>query len=166
MIRDRLNYDSDFHKLFLNNKMFTTMSPTDRKSWLIKLSNIDYDYSLAYFRRLLSRDRDIRGTIKVLSNKLLEEQSHLLNNEIKDKYKEDLINLNLFIDMLLTNKSQSRINNSKNIDIDNILNINEKLLLKISTKYPLSEIDGVINSNSYRIQELAVIVEKDIELLD
>ena len=165
IIRDRLNYDSDFHKLFLNNKMFTTMSPTDRKSWLIKLSNIDYDYSLAYFRRLLSRDRDIRGTVKVLSNKLLEEQSHLLNNEIKDKYKEDLINLNLFIDMLLTNKSQSRTNNSKNIDIDNILNINEKLLLRISTKYPLSEIDGVINSNSYRIQELAVIIEKDIELL-
>lgn len=166
LIKDRLNYDSEFHDLFLNNKMFTTMSPTDRKNWLIKLSNIDYDYSLAYFKRLLTRDRDIRGTIKVLSNKLLEEQSHLLNNEIKEKYKEDLINLNLLIDLLLTNKSQSKINNSKNIDIDNIFNINEKVLLKISTDYPLSELDNIISNNSFRIKELNTIVEKDIELLE
>jgi recombinational DNA repair ATPase RecF len=68
LVKEKLKYDIDYHKLFLGITNFTTMSPSERKEWLIRLSNVNYDYSLGYFKRLLSRDRDIRGTIKILNS--------------------------------------------------------------------------------------------------
>lgn len=165
LIKDKLNYDYEFHRLFTNVKNFTSMSPTDRKAWLIKLSSIDYDYSLAYFKRLLTRDRDIRGTIKVMSNKLVEEQTSLLKDDVKEKYKEDLLVLNQVIDSLLENIDNTTSSN-KQIDIDNILLQNDKIFSKILTSVPYNELDNKIKEKDLYIKELLFKIKNNLEQLD
>lgn len=165
LIKHKLNYDYEFHRLFTNVKNFTSMSPTDRKAWLIKLSSIDYDYSLAYFKRLLTRDRDIRGTIKVMSNKLVEEQTSLLKDDVKEKYKEDLLVLNQVIDSLLENIDNTT-NSNKQIDIDNILLQNDKIFSKILTSVPYDELDNKIKEKDLYIKELLFKIKNNLEQLD
>ena len=165
LIKAKFNYDSDFHKLFTNVKSFTGMTATDRKAWLIKLSSIDYDYSLAYFKRLLSRDRDIRGTIKVMSNKLVEEQTSLLKDEVKEKYKEDLSVINQLIDLLLVNIDSSNSNNKK-IDIDSIMLENDKIFSKILTDIPYDLLEDKIQEKNNIIKELLFSIKSNLDLLD
>lgn len=165
LIKSKFNYDVEFHKLFTNVKNFTDMTSADRKAWLIKLSIIDYDYSLAYFKRLLSRDRDIRGTIKVMSNKLVEEQTNLLQDEVKEKYKEDLNVLNQVIDSLLVSINNNSENN-KQIDIDTIIDTNDKLFSKILTSIPYSMIDSEIKEKEISIKETMFRIKSNLDLLD
>ena len=165
LIKAKFNYDSDFHKLFTNVKSFTGMTASDRKAWLIKLSSIDYDYSLAYFKRLLSRDRDIRGTIKVMSNKLVEEQTSLLKDEVKEKYKEDLSVINQLIDLLLVNIDSNNSNNKK-IDIDSIMLENDKIFSKILTDIPYDLLEDKIQEKNNIIKELLFRIKSNLDLLD
>lgn len=155
LVKEKLNYDPDYHKLFLGLTNFTTMSPSERKEWLIKLSNVNYDYSLAYFKRLLSRDRDIRGTIKILNSKLMEDKVNLLTDEVKLKYKEDLKAVSSLIDTMLENKEKISLNNE---DYNKVLNtmvvVNNNLISRISTNVVLKEIDYEISKVSSEIEYL------------
>jgi len=155
LVKEKLNYDSDYHKLFLGLTNFTTMSPSERKEWLIKLSNVNYDYSLAYFKRLLSRDRDIRGTIKILNSKLMEDKVNLLTDEVKLKYKEDLKAVSSLIDTMLENKEKISLNNEDyNKILDTMVVVNNNLISKISTKVILNDIDIEISKISNDIEHL------------
>lgn len=161
LIKEKLNYDYEFHKLFLGLTNFTTMSPSERKEWLIRLSNVNYDYSLAYFKRLLSRDRDIRGTIKILNSKLMEDKVNLLTDEIKLKYKEDLKAVSTLIDTMLENKEKISFNsNDYNKILESMILVNNNLISKISTDVVLKDIDIEISKTSNEIEHL----EKDNEI--
>ena len=119
------------------------MSPSERKEWLIRLSNVNYDYSLGYFKRLLSRDRDIRGTIKILNSKLMEDRVNLLTDEIKLKYKEDLKAVSTLIDTMLENKEKISFNNNDyNKILESMILVNENLISKICTNVALKDIDN------------------------
>lgn len=158
LIKEKLKYDFEYHKLFLGLSNFTTMSPSERKEWLIRLSNVNYDYSLAYFKRLLSRDRDIRGTIKILNSKLMEDKVNLLTEEIKTKYKEDLKVVSKLIDGMLENKEKIAFdNNDYNKMLESVILVNNNLISKISTDIVLKDIDSEISKISNSIE----YIEKD-----
>lgn len=161
LVKEKLNYDSEYHKLFLGLSNFTTMSPSERKEWLIRLSNVNYDYSLAYFKRLLSRDRDIRGTIKILNSKLMEDKVNLLTDEIKLKYKEDLKAVTSLIDTMLENKEKIAFNNNDyNKILESMILVNNNLISKISTDIVLKDIDTEITKTSNNIEH----IEKENEI--
>lgn len=161
IIKEKLKYDFEYHKLFLGLSNFTSMSPTERKEWLIRLSNVNYDYSLAYFKRLLSRDRDIRGTIKILNSKLMEDKVNLLTDEIKLKYKEDLKAVSSLIDIMLENKEKIAFNNNDyNKMLESMILVNNSLISKISTDIVLKDIDFELSKVTNNIEHL----EKDNEI--
>lgn len=167
LVKEILKYDMESHKLFLGISNITTMSPNERKEWLIRLSHVDYDYSLAYYRRLLSRERDIKGSVKILSSKLLEDKVNLLTDEVKTKYKEDLRVINILIDNALENKETVTF---RDVDYNHILNTletaNKTLLNRITTKVVLSKIDDAIATVSAEIkniEEQNVIYIKQLE---
>ncbi len=161
LVKEKLKYDTDYHKLFLGITNFTTMSPSERKEWLIRLSNVNYDYSLGYFKRLLSRDRDIRGTIKILNSKLMEDRVNLLTDEIKLKYKEDLKAVSMLIDTMLENKEKIAFNNNDyNKMLESMILVNNSLISKISTDVVLKDIDFELSKVTNSIEHL----EKDNEI--
>ena len=167
LVKEKLKYDTDYHKLFLGITNFTTMSPSERKEWLIRLSNVNYDYSLGYFKRLLSRDRDIRGTIKILNSKLMEDKVNLLTDEIKLKYKEDLKAVSTLIDTMLENKEKiSFDNNDYNKILESMILVNENLISKICTKVALKDIDNEISKISNELEHLDKINTVKIKQLE
>ena len=167
LVKEKLKYDTDYHKLFLGITNFTTMSPSERKEWLIRLSNVNYDYSLGYFKRLLSRDRDIRGTIKILNSKLMEDKVNLLTDEIKLKYKEDLKAVSTLIDTMLENKEKIFFNNNdyKKI-LESMILVNENLISKICTNVALKDIDNEISKISNELEHLDKINTVKIKQLE
>ena len=166
LVKEKLKYDTDYHKLFLGITNFTTMSPSERKEWLIRLSNVNYDYSLAYFKRLLSRDRDIRGTIKILNSKLMEDKVNLLTDEIKLKYKEDLKAVTSLIDTMLENKEKIAFNNNDyNKILDSMILVNNNLISKISTDVVLKDIDTEVTKTSNNIEHIEKENETKIKQL-
>ena len=167
LVKEKLKYDIDYHKLFLGITNFTTMSPSERKEWLIRLSNVNYDYSLGYFKRLLSRDRDIRGTIKILNSKLMEDRVNLLTDEIKLKYKEDLKAVSTLIDTMLENKEKiSFDNNDYNKILESMILVNENLISKICTNVALKDIDNEISKISNELEHLDKINTVKIKQLE
>ena len=167
LVKEKLKYDIDYHKLFLGIANFTTMSPSERKEWLIRLSNVNYDYSLGYFKRLLSRDRDIRGTIKILNSKLMEDRVNLLTDEIKLKYKEDLKAVSTLIDTMLENKEKISFNNNDyNKILESMILVNENLISKICTKVALKDIDNEISKISNELEHLDKINTVKIKQLE
>ena len=167
LVKEKLKYDIDYHKLFLGITNFTTMSPSERKEWLIRLSNVNYDYSLGYFKRLLSRDRDIRGTIKILNSKLMEDKVNLLTDEIKLKYKEDLKAVSTLIDTMLENKEKiSFDNNDYNKILESMILVNENLISKICTNVALKDIDNEISKISNELEHLDKINTVKIKQLE
>ena len=167
LVKEKLKYDTDYHKLFLGITNFTTMSPSERKEWLIRLSNVNYDYSLGYFKRLLSRDRDIRGTIKILNSKLMEDKVNLLTDEIKLKYKEDLKAVSTLIDTMLENKEKiSFDNNDYNKILESMILVNENLISKICTNVALKDIDNEISKISNELEHLDKINTVKIKQLE
>ena len=167
LVKEKLKYDTDYHKLFLGITNFTTMSPSERKEWLIRLSNVNYDYSLGYFKRLLSRDRDIRGTIKILNSKLMEDKVNLLTDEIKLKYKEDLKAVSTLIDTMLENKEKiSFDNNDYNKILESMILVNENLISKICTNVALKDIDNEISKISNESEHLDKINTVKIKQLE
>ena len=167
LVKEKLKYDTDYHKLFLGITNFTTMSPSERKEWLIRLSNVNYDYSLGYFKRLLSRDRDIRGTIKILNSKLMEDKVNLLTDEIKLKYKEDLKAVSTLIDTMLENKEKISFNNNDyNKILESMILVNENLISKICTNVALKDIDNEISKISNELEHLDKINTVKIKQLE
>lgn len=167
LVKEKLKYDTDYHKLFLGITNFTTMSPSERKEWLIRLSNVNYDYSLGYFKRLLSRDRDIRGTIKILNSKLMEDRVNLLTDEIKLKYKEDLKAVSTLIDTMLENKEKISFNNNDyNKILESMILVNENLISKICTNVALKDIDNEISKISNEVEHLDKINTVKIKQLE
>ena len=167
LVKEKLKYDIDYHKLFLGITNFTTMSPSERKEWLIRLSNVNYDYSLGYFKRLLSRDRDIRGTIKILNSKLMEDRVNLLTDEIKLKYKEDLKAVSTLIDTMLENKEKISFNNNDyNKILESMILVNENLISKICTNVALKDIDNEISKISNELEHLDKINTVKIKQLE
>lgn len=167
LVKEKLKYDIDYHKLFLGITNFTTMSPSERKEWLIRLSNVNYDYSLGYFKRLLSRDRDIRGTIKILNSKLMEDKVNLLTDEVKLKYKEDLKAVSTLIDTMLENKEKiSFDNNDYNKILESMILVNENLISKISTSVALKDIDNEISKATNELEHLDKINAVKIKQLE
>ena len=167
LVKEKLKYDIDYHKLFLGITNFTTMSPSERKEWLIRLSNVNYDYSLGYFKRLLSRDRDIRGTIKILNSKLMEDKVNLLTDEIKLKYKEDLKAVSTLIDTMLENKEKISFNNNDyNKILESMILVNENLISKICTNVALKDIDNEISKISNELEHLDKINTVKIKQLE
>lgn len=165
LVKEKLKYDMEYHKLFLGLSNFTSMSPSERKEWLIRLSNVNYDYSLAYFKRLLSRDRDIRGTIKILNSKLMEDKVNLLTDETKIKFKEDLKAVSTLIDTMLENKEKISFNNNDyNKILESMILVNNNLISKISTDIVLKDIDveisKVSNDTEYLEKENTVKIKQ------
>lgn len=166
LVKEHLGYDAEFHNLFLGITSFTSMPLSIRKNWIIKLSNIDYNYSMAYFKRLVSRDRDIKGSIKILAGKLMEDKSHALDEELKNKYREDFKNINDLIYLLLENKDNNIVDNIREDNLEELFNINDKLLNRIKTDIPLDELSSKINEIENDISLTKNNLNHNISLLD
>lgn len=72
MVWQKFGIDKEIQDIRIGKRKFTELSPSDRKSWISRISHADYTYALVYYQKLLSHYRDTLGSIKTDQNRLLE----------------------------------------------------------------------------------------------
>lgn len=89
-------------KILLGHKLFTRMSPSERKKWITDISTIDYVYPVTVYNDLRSRHRDIVGGIKLLQANITAGTKAAISDEVISKLASDKKHLQALVDHMLT----------------------------------------------------------------
>lgn len=101
LVEEHFNLTPAKVDIMLGLTKFVNMSPTERKSIITSITNIDYVYPIALYNRIKSKQRDLVGGIKVLRNKIKLAEQKLLKQEDITILQNDVDNLKKFRDYIL-----------------------------------------------------------------
>lgn len=152
--------------LMNNTSHFTNMSIAERKYWFSVISDDDHSYGLSVYKELLSRLRDVKGSIKITSSRIADESSKLLKEQDLVNLTQDHTNLLDELDYLLQNKKQiSMSSQDVNKNLEYLYKQKDKLLRaieEIKNRYPkigdldtieLSKSEGVLSSSLSTVKD-------------
>lgn len=89
LVKRHFGITTDIHELALGNECFTSMSPSRRKEWFIRLCDTNYDYAIRVYNKLKEKHRDCSGAIKLAKKRLVAESEKLIqDDEEKRLHKE------------------------------------------------------------------------------
>ena len=101
LIKEHTGITPNIQKVLLGGKLFTRMSPMERKEWLTEMSAIDYTYPVSVYNKLRTEHRDIVGGIKLLQANITRATQTMLSEELLDKLTTDRKYTAKLIDHLL-----------------------------------------------------------------
>ena len=173
LVKQIFGLTPEIHELMLGNIKFHEMTGSLRRYWFTKLSNTNYDYALYIYNKLKEEERDISGTIKLLSNRLVQEINNVLTEDKLKTINEEVIQLRELLNLCLDNKhpitTQTNIIISKLDQIECIIknkNIEFKELISLIHRFKtnvsldiltLEDIDNRILNNISNINGLKLI---------
>lgn len=97
------------HELITGQVLFTEMSTADRRKWLTMLSDTDFTYAFAIFHKLSSAARDMQGTFKQVSERLVNEQKKLKGLGETEEWSEEAGQLQQELDVLYQSRSNRNL---------------------------------------------------------
>lgn len=77
LLKEHFGIDQDIYKLMTGLTSFTDMSANERKRWIDKVSPIDMTYITGVYDRVRKTARDVKGAIKVNTERMHREQTRL-----------------------------------------------------------------------------------------
>ena len=101
LIKEHTGITPNIQRVLLGGKLFTRMSPMERKEWLTEMSAIDYTYPVSVYNKLRTEHRDIVGGIKLLQANITRATQTMLSEELLDKLTTDRKYTAKLIDHLL-----------------------------------------------------------------
>ena len=107
LVKEYFSITNDIQNVLIGLNAFTKMSTNERKKWFMNISTVDYTYPISVYNKLKGRHRDILGGIKILENKLLKEETLLLEESQVVKTKEDIKHLKEMLDILIDSKDNT-----------------------------------------------------------
>lgn len=90
LITEHLGLDEELNDLILGRIKFTSLKPLERRVWLTRLSEADYGYAIALYKKLASRLRDTQGSLRRAKSRLVTETEKALSEEDVQRLEEDL----------------------------------------------------------------------------
>lgn len=116
LVEKELGFNSHLHDLLTGKLTFTNMSPTQRREWIMRISNIDLKYALNSYEKIKVRLRDAQGALKHDEIRLGRESQKLIDEIDLKTIREDNEKLQKQISFYLTEK---KTNLSNLTDIEN-----------------------------------------------
>lgn len=104
LVKEHFGYTQDIHDVITGVKKFTSMSVSERRSWMLRLSDADYSYALKYHKRLAEQIRDLQGSIKRNQERLAVEVNKDVTPEMQKQLEEDARSLTEILYKLLESK--------------------------------------------------------------
>lgn len=101
LIRQHFGMTQDMHDLFTGLETFHSMSPSRRREWFTRLSDVSYDYALGVYARLKEKHRDISGALKLAKKRLVTETSKVISEIEEAKLKEEVDNTHRELNLLI-----------------------------------------------------------------
>lgn len=97
------------HELITGQVLFTEMTTADRRKWLTMLSDTDFTYAIGIFQKLSSAARDMQGTFKQLSERLVNEQKKLKALGETEEWDEEAAVLQKELEILFQSRSNRNL---------------------------------------------------------
>lgn len=92
LVWQEFGINKEIHELLTGRTVFTNLSPSKRREWVTKLSDVDFTYALGVFKKLKTATRDAQGALKHVKSRLVSENNKLLAlgeiEELETRYKE------------------------------------------------------------------------------
>lgn len=95
LVKKEFGITPELHDLMTGIIRFHRMTPAQRKYWFTLFSQSDYTFALEVYQKLKDKLRDNQAALKIVQNRLIQEQSKILNPEKEKEIRE-------FIDFLKT----------------------------------------------------------------
>lgn len=139
LVKQHFNITPEIHEFLCGEKLFTRMSPSERRKWFTMLCETNYDYALALFARVSQLHRDIAGSLRLAKARLVTESNKLISqSELKARQEE-----------------------VKDIQSQLVVLIEQRMPQTISTEQASNELFGIFS----RIEELSVrIIKSTIQI--
>lgn len=100
LIFQHFNTNAEIHTLLSGRERFCDMPPSRRREWFTKLSDVSYDYALAVYKKLTTRERDLSGALKLAKKRLVSESTKVISAEEESKLTQEIgqlsVELNFF----------------------------------------------------------------------
>lgn len=77
LVREHFGLDQDLFGVLTGLTRFTDMSPSQRRSWITRLSTVDFSWAIGLHKRLATLARDNQGALKHVRARLVTESSNL-----------------------------------------------------------------------------------------
>lgn len=74
LVKRIFNYTAEIHALLTGEVTFHSLSVSARRQWFMMMSDVDYSYAFAYYKRQGDKLRDVQGTLRSLQERLVKEQ--------------------------------------------------------------------------------------------
>jgi DNA repair exonuclease SbcCD ATPase subunit len=104
LVKSIFGITPEIHSLLLGEEIFTSMAPSRKKEWLLKLCETNYDYAIKVFTSFKEKNRDVVGALKLARKKLVHESEKLIKSEEEDKLKSEVQELHTHLNFLLENR--------------------------------------------------------------
>jgi hypothetical protein len=101
LVRKEFGITNEIQTLITNQIKFCSMSPSDRRYWLTKLADTNFDYAISLFNKFKEKHRDIAGSLKIAKNRLVVETSKIITNEEKDVLQKEVDSLHETLQFLM-----------------------------------------------------------------
>ena len=152
IVNDIFKLDNNKLDVINGINLFTNMSPSERKSWLTKISTVDYIYPISVYGRLLERKKDLISWKKLANEKLLESNNLLQSyNSIEDLLKEEKV---------LTETIEELLKQYHNVNYSNEEEVLERLS-KLNKLYTSNRFfNGDYNIDQYQTY-VKLLIEKE-----
>jgi hypothetical protein len=157
LVKEHFDITVYTHSIILGTNKFTTMPANERKRMFSDISHIDYTFPIKLYNSLKQRHRDIVGGIKILQENILSYESNVVTAEEVRVYKENLSNLSLYIEHLI---SLYKHNVDRHISVDEQYKTLESLNKEISKLY--SSNSGLQTINLETIKSKISILESEV----
>jgi len=163
--------------IMINKRLFTSMSPNERKDWFTMISPMDYDYLLKVFQNAKTKLRDLQGALKIVSSRAVSIERSLLSKEevtILEKEREKLNSLiNDFSRAITSIDSDVKVSDLKALKakydllregIKPVVSLEKK---SAELKYTKEKIDQVMERlNQWEEQNRTTEVERELKDID
>lgn len=101
LVKEHFGIDASVLALTHSKERFSTMSPSKRKEWLLRLCDTNYDYAISVFNRAKEKHRDVVGALKLAKKKLAVETEKILKREEVDLLNKQASELHRVLEILM-----------------------------------------------------------------
>jgi energy-coupling factor transporter ATP-binding protein EcfA2 len=162
LVKKEFSITTEVHGLMTGRVKFSRMSVADRRKWFTQIADCDYTYAINFYTKLKDQARDLQGAVKLQQARLVQETNKLLSPEQEDKHREDIKQLNIFLDLLLADLNVDS-DSSKQLDhYDHV----QSVLINLS--HELIKTQGLFKNDEYfkdeaAVKEAMVVCRSDIK---
>lgn len=93
LIEQHTGLTQEIYDILCTSKTFTSMSATERRDWVMRLSSLDINPLMHIFMTAKTRERDLKGYMNKIAERLKIEERNVVSESLIDDLKESLDSL-------------------------------------------------------------------------